>query len=207
MNLSSFFDSFDVTADSGNAPLVLQSPRVDADFIAVIDVLGGKTFNNGLYRVFKGNQVHSVKKDMERFFPEFVKRIVPFGYDWLGRHFAIDLARKEGGKPQVLILEVGAGEAMEIPATICNFHNMELVQSADDALALPFYRKWRHEYSTALSPNECVGYKVPLFLGGKDDISNLEVIDMSVYVEICGQLRNKTRILEPGQTVGSVSIL
>ena len=39
----------------------------------------------------------------------------------------------------------------------------------------------------------CVGYKVPLFLGGADVLANLEVIDLSVYVEICGQLRNEAR--------------
>jgi hypothetical protein len=32
----------------------------------------------------------------------------------------------------------------------------------------------------------------------------LEVIDLSVYVEVCGQLRNKTRTLQPGQSVRSV---
>jgi hypothetical protein len=54
---------------------------------------------------------------------------------------------------------------------------------------------------------DCVGYKVPLFLGGADGLANLEVIDLSVYVEICGQLRNKVRTLAPGQSIRSVRLV
>lgn len=38
--------------------------------------------------------------------------------------------------------------------------------------------------------NKCVGYKVPLFLNGEDDIENLEVSDMEVYWEIMMPLMN-----------------
>ncbi|WP_434798222.1 T6SS immunity protein Tdi1 domain-containing protein [Terrisporobacter vanillatitrophus] len=36
-----------------------------------------------------------------------------------------------------------------------------------------------------------MGYKVPLFLGGEDDISNLEEIDMEVYWSVTGQLNSQ----------------
>ncbi len=48
--------------------------------------------------------------------------------------------------------------------------------------------------------------RFPLFLGGADDASNLEVIDIEVYREITGQLRQGTRKLPPGTTVQSISI-
>ena len=38
-------------------------------------------------------------------------------------------------------------------------------------------------------PARCVGYKVPLFLGGADDIGDLELADLDVYWTITGQLR------------------
>jgi hypothetical protein len=41
-----------------------------------------------------------------------------------------------------------------------------------------------------LDHNKCVGYKVPLFLGGEDEISNLDELDMEVYWSIIGQLMN-----------------
>ena len=62
---------------------------------------------------------------MEGVFPEFAGRIVPFGYDWLGRHFALDLGRVKEGVPRVLMLEVGAGEAVQIPTSIEDFHNTD----------------------------------------------------------------------------------
>ncbi|MBQ6554892.1 MAG: DUF1851 domain-containing protein, partial [Firmicutes bacterium] len=34
-------------------------------------------------------------------------------------------------------------------------------------------------------------YKVPLFLGGEDDIPNLELCDMEVYWGILSQLKSK----------------
>jgi hypothetical protein len=104
------------------------------------------------------------------------------------------------------MLEVGVGGAMEIPASVVDFHNIELVEYADDALAVPLWKQWREINPTELAFTECVGYKVPLFLGGADALANLEVLDLSVYVEICGQLRNKTRTLPPGQSIRRVAI-
>jgi hypothetical protein len=152
------------------------------DLALIIGELGGQTFNHGLYRVFRADQLASAREAMEGVFPEYRGRIVPFGFDWLGRHFASDLARVENGKPMVLMLEVGAGEAMEIPASALDFHNVELVEYADDALSAPFWSQWRAGNPSDLKFTDCVGYKVPLFLGGADVVANLEVIDLSVYV-------------------------
>jgi hypothetical protein len=42
--------------------------------------------------------------------------------------------------------------------------------------------------------------------GGKDTVDNLEVIDLEVYWSLCGQLRQGTRNLLPGTSIGQVSI-
>ena len=204
MNLDRFKASFTVTADDSD-----QASAPSDDFGVeklgrILDVFGGKTFNHGLYRVLRTEQIPAAKQAMEAVFPEYRGRIVPFAFDWLGRHFASDRARVENGQPQVLMLEVGAGEAMEIPASVLDFHNVELVDYGDDALAAPFWGQWRSHSPTDLRFTDCVGYKVPLFLKGADVLANLEVIDLSVYVEICGQLRNKVRTLPPGQSIRRV---
>ncbi len=204
MNLDRFKAVLTITAGDAD-----QASAASADFGVenlgrVVDALGGKTFNHGLYRVLATKQIPAATQAMEEVFPEYRGRIVPFAFDWLGRHFASDLARVENGQPQVLMLEVGAGEAMEIPASVLDFHNVELVDFANDALAVPFWRQWRSHNPTDLGFTECVGYKVPLFLGGPDVLANLEVIELSVYVEICGQLRNKVRTLPAGQSIRRV---
>lgn len=206
MNLDRFKQAFTIT---GNGTIERSPATVDLDVQNldwILGDIGGKTFDHGLYRVLRADQIAAAKQAMEVVFPEYRGRIVPFAFDWLGRHFASDFARIENGQPQVLMLEVGAGEAMEIPASVLDFHNVELVEYADDALSVPFWRQWRSLNPADLAFTDCVGYKVPLFLGGSDDLPNLEVIDLSVYVEICGQLRHKARTLAPGQSIHRVTI-
>jgi hypothetical protein len=204
MCLDRFKAAFTVTADDAH-----HASSTTADFGVenlgrVLSAFGGRTFSHGLYRVLRADQIPAVTQALEGVFPEYRGRIVPFAFDWLGRHFASDCARFNNGQARVLMLEVGAGEAMEIPASVLDFHNVEIVDYTDDALAAPFWRQWRSQNPTDLAFTDCVGYKVPLFLGGADVLANLEVIDLSVYVEICGQLRNKIRTLPPGQSIRRV---
>lgn len=72
-------------------------------------------------------------------FPSLAGRVQPFAADWLGRQFALDMARRDTtGDPEVLLLDVGAAEVLEIPATLSAFHEDELVDSHDAALASTF---------------------------------------------------------------------
>ena len=207
MTLAPFSNKFKITADAGNSDIALPPDCGDPKCSEIIAAFGGKTFCYGLYRILRGDQISEATEAMEGVFPEFSKRIVPFGYDWLGRYFAVDLGRISGGAPQVLMLEVGAGEAMQIPTSIEDFHNIELVNYVDDALAFLFWNQWRENNSKPLAYSTCVGYKVPLFLGGADDLTNLEIIDLSVYVHICGQLRSKILSLPAGQTIRRISMI
>lgn len=204
--LSKFLEIFETTSDVGNSDTSTLSQLVDTDFVSVIKILGGKTFNGGLYRVMRADQISETTKSAEQIFPEFSGRIVVFGHDWLGRYFAIDLKQPEGGKSQILILETGAGEVMNIPVSILDFHNVELIDHMNDALSSDFYEKWKKDNPSSIPSDKCIGYKIPLFLGGADEILNLEMIDLSVYAETCGQLRSKIVKLAPGQTVAQVSM-
>jgi len=167
----------------------------------------GVAFNSGLYRAHTVDGTRRWNSIIVEAFPKFKKRVSCFGYDWLGRQFALDRERRnEEGQPLVLMMEPGTGEALEIPATFLSFHNEELVDYTDAALAEKFFYEWRSSSGKRLGLNECAGYKVPLFLGGKDVISNLEIIDLEVYWVICGQLFSKTKLLPPGTTVKNIAI-
>jgi len=43
-----------------------------------------------------------------------------------------------------------------------------------------------------------MGYRKPLFLGGSDEVENLEVSDLDVYWHIMGQIIRKTKGLPQG---------
>jgi hypothetical protein len=201
MYLERFRNKFSATAQSQKSRFPASDFGVPG-LSHVLEQLGGTTLNHGWYRVLRSDQVMATTKALEDVFPEYRGRVVAFGFDWLGRHFAHALGKDE---PTVLGLEVGAGEAMVIPGTVLEFHNEILINDSDAALAEQFWNEWRIKNPADVEFSKCVGYKVPLFLGGTDVVGNLEVYDLELYVNLCGQLRNKVRKLRPGQSIGSIA--
>jgi hypothetical protein len=173
--------------------LAFLSPLEDraTGIIELLGSSGGATFADGLYRLHASGEIESWTKNVEAVFPEYRGAIVCFGYDWLGRNFALDTRGNED-QWQILMLEPGAGEAMQIPASFADFHNAELVEYAADALSAPFFREWLDSGGAKPRPAECVAYKTPLFLSGADTVENLELSDMDVYWHLCGELRPST---------------
>jgi hypothetical protein len=160
-------------------------------YVAFAQEFAGASFNGGIYRVHDSvTGPHALSLVVDAF-PEFAARVCPFGYDWLGRQFTVDSGRMAFGQPQVLLLEPGTGEALEIPVDFSRFHDEELIDHADAAIASDFFSVWSKFNADRLPllRSQCVGYKVPLFLGGDDTAENLEVSDIDVYWTSCGQLR------------------
>jgi hypothetical protein len=166
---------------------------------------GGARFNGGLYELFAVEQLARWNAIVGDAFPAFRGRAHVFGRDWLGRAFALDSARQPAGEYLTLLLDPGFGEVLEVDATLVGFHNEELVERPEAALESERFRKWAERSDGAIPHGRCVGYRVPPFLGGKDDLENLEVIDAEVYWVIHGQLLTKTRDLPPGTKIGSVT--
>lgn len=148
--------------------------------------MGGKSFLNGMYRIFNEKSIAKWNDIVEKSFPKYKNRINVFGYDWLGRIFALNKVSNT-----VLLFEPGTGEVFDIPTNIVDFHNVEIVESHEDCLLSEYFDEWFEANNNYILPvNKCVGYKVPLFLNGEDDIENLEISDMEVYWEIMMPLIN-----------------
>lgn len=143
-------------------------------------LVNGASFLNGLYRVFEATEVDKWNKIVGEAFPQAKDMVRVFGYDWMGRIFAVNKAQGN-----TVMLEPGTGEILSVPANVVDFHDVEIAEYPGDSLASGFFEKW-YELSGhyQLKHNECVGYKIPLFLGGKDNVENLEASDMEVYWEI-----------------------
>ena len=86
------------------------------------------------------------------------------------------------------MLEVGTGQLLEIPCNFESFLNQELIDYQDAALASIFYDEWKKTGGTAPQFNQCIGYKIPPFLGGDDAVENLELVNLDVYLHITGEL-------------------
>lgn len=163
----------------------------------------GRSFDRGLYRLHSAltgpvGQVLAVAA-----FPEYAERVRVFGMDWLGRQAAIDFGRVVDDQPQVLLLEPGTGEAIEIPASFEWFHDKEIVDYGNEALASDFFAEWREAsgWDGVLRLDQCVGYALPLFLGGGDIVANLEISDVEVYWDFVGQMLRQTGGLPSGTPV------
>jgi hypothetical protein len=160
----------------------------------------------GAYRPHRTEDVDNFTSSAVEAFPEFADRIQCIGADWLGRQFALDQGRIVDGEPQILMLEPGTGEALEIPVGYDDFHNHELIEEADAAVAYTFFKDWLAAGGKVPAYDQCVGYKVPLYLGGAENTSNLEISDFDVYWSISAQLLAKVRALPPGTKINRVGI-
>lgn len=188
--------------DSASTPTKLDGGAgLPPDVANLLSEFGGSSFNGGLYRVIRGSDVDVWASRIGYAFPEFKDRVTCFGYDWLGRAFAVDVKRLEAGKPGVVMFEPGSGQVLKIPANMETFHENELINFGDAALAMNFYREWQERARVNLAYNQCVGYRRPLFLGGLDNVDNLDVSDIDVYWNILGQLILKSKGLPIGTPV------
>ena len=176
-------------------------------YVSFAERFAGCSFEGGLYRVHDELSGPRFLRALSAAFPDFATRAVPFAFDWLGRQFAIDLGRKEHGEPLLLLFEPGTGLALEIPFRFDAFHR-ELDELRETALSAAFFQAWSQTNSDSLPiPFEsCVGYRVPLFLGGQDGVENLELVDMDVYWHLSGQLLQGTRGVPPGTPIRGVHL-
>lgn len=172
----------------------------------LFDKYGGTTFNEGLYRVHDAVSSGAATRDAAVVYPALKIPWVCFGYDWLGRQFALDYHRGTADNPEVVMLEPGTGEILEVPATFEDFHDYALLEYQEACLAPEFFGEWRAHGGDTPRIDQCIGYKTPLFLGGIDDVSNLEISDLDVYWAITGQLITSTRNLPSGTRVSGLGL-
>jgi hypothetical protein len=176
--------------------------KVDKKIKVIIDQFNGFSFNRGIFRICNNTNTSLFTELAEEYFPKLKNKIKVFAFDWLGRFFALETKKVNS----ILLIEPGAGDALEIPSNIDNFFNSILIQNENEALAKSFYSEWLETNNNDLHYSDCIGYKIPLFLGGEDEVTNLETINTEVYFSICSQLWNKTRQLNKGQTINNISI-
>lgn len=204
-----FYATYSVTAEPAGSPSALPAGLTVLGWQDLMSRWAGATFADGVYRLHDADTATRFTRMVGDAFPEHASAIHVFAGDWLGRQFALDRRRVDAtGEPQILLLEPGTGEALEIPVTFATFHDEELVDEADAAVAASFFAAWKraHPELVPLEASRCVGYRVPLFLGGSDDLDNLGVCDVEVYWGLTSQLRVVTRSRGPGTPIRHVGI-
>jgi hypothetical protein len=169
----------------------------------LLEAHGGSTFESGLYRIHGFVSAEIANGFVCAYFPEYAPVVNCFSFDWLGRQYSLNAQSGTPNDPGILLFEPGTGLALEVPGTFSGFHRDELTRHGDEDLSVDFFRDWS---TGALPFSACAGYKIPLFLGGADDESNLEVTDIDVYWTLMGQLRAKTKDLPAGASIDEISL-
>ena len=171
----------------------------NTEIIEFLSRYNGTSFNRGQYRLLGSYELEAWTKIVQAAFPTF-SDILCFGYDWLGRFFAM----KPKNSKIILMFDVDTGNALEIPATFIDFHNIELVDYANEALAQKAFDEWAATQEQALGRMECVSYKIPLHLGGNDELSNRKRVDLQVHWELGAQILDQLAPLTEGDRISEI---
>jgi hypothetical protein len=178
---------------------------VHQQLTGVLGNYGGASFRGGIYRIASEEMSRELGAVLTRMWPEYGGSMACFAFDWRGRFFAVRLEAK-GKLGDVMLFEPGSGDSYEIPMDIERFHNEELVGFDEEALSAKLFREWSAAHRAGPAYSRCVGYKVPLFLGGQEDLTNLQESELEIYLELCAQLWAKSNDLPDGTVVKNVTI-
>ncbi len=201
--LTRFSDKFIITTSSSTVDEDKDFYRdLPKELFELMNSFGGSSFNNGLYRI------HSFKSSMQwslliaEYFNQYNHKIYPFSFDWMGRQFCLSISNSN----TIYMFDPATGEDFELQQTIYSFHNEDLVNDTDDMLAINLFKKVLAFYKiNNIGYNKCMGYKTPLFLGGKDGIENYEIQDMEVYWHITNQLYKQVKDLPGGTKIKNIN--
>ena len=148
----------------------------------------GKSFLNGLYTIFKKEDIEKWNGIIGEYFPDYKGSFSVFAYDWMGRIFVI-----ENNSNMVKMFDPEERTCYATDMDIVKFHE-EIVNDTDSMLSLNYFnQRLEKNNNKIIKYGECVGFKTPLFLGGKDELDNLEEIDMDVYWTITLDINNAVK--------------
>ena len=128
-----------------------------------------------------------------------------FAHDWLGRLYGVDPDGRWGRRAGVARLSPGIGEVEAISRDVERFLVRELPEERDDLLSADYFAEWRRA-NGPLEPTDCASYRVPLFLGGTDDVENLERSSLVVHLSVSGQIWAQVRDLPDGTPIGEIAL-
>lgn len=164
----------------------------------------GVSINNGLYRIHSYSSSEYWSDILQRFFAQIKKPVLPFGYDWLGRQYAV----VNGIDNVLLMFDPSTIECYQISGNVVDFHNTDLVTDREETVSESSFNGALEKIKASeLYVDQCIGYKVPLFLGGSDDASNYEISDMRVYWDIQYQIFEQIKNLPPGTKIDAIKFM
>jgi hypothetical protein len=145
------------------------SPSLPSELSALFEECGGRCYGGGLYKIHSLGSSLYWSMLISNYFPKYTGKILPFGFDWMGRQFCID---KVNGK-LIFMFDPATAEDFEVHTTLVEFLNSDLVNDRDNTVSeTQFHEALQYLGLSKIQYHECLGYKIPLFLSGEDKITN-----------------------------------
>jgi len=162
---------------------------------------GGYSFWNGMFKVHTFPSSFYWSTLISKYYKTYDSKFVPFGYDWMGRQFAVDLRREN----YILMFDPSTGEDFELNQDLVMFFIEDLIKDRDSILSGQlFHLATEFFHVEKIGYNNCIGYKIPLFLNGTDTLDNRELCDMEVYWEFQCQIYHQIKDLPPDTKIKSI---
>jgi len=110
----------------------------------------------------------------------------------------------ENGEVHRLVL--GMGEIVRVAGSIAEFQRLASEKDTQrEWFALGLLTELEKARMT-ISDGECFGFKTPPILGGKVELSNIEISPIGTYVSLMGQICQQTRKLPVGRRIAGFKI-
>lgn len=172
---------------------------------SLIRQLGGRSFGEGLLKIYTIEEKQKWEDIVRECLLTHINvpedfSISLFGYTWNGVCLGVGETKARQGIYQFDVETMKCNTADD---SLGEFMNCAIPSDCNGCLASESYRCWL-DIHPAPKRTECVGLTKPLFLGGKDDFDNMEVIDMEVHWEMTSQIWQAVRDLPPGTPIGSI---
>lgn len=162
-----------------------------SEYRTFVIAFGGTCFGKGLFNVIERGDIGYWEDNVTRAFPEYRNKFRLFGYDWMGRCFAIDTSDDDVEK--ILVFDPSTLEVSDVPLSLTDFVNKAIPMNTNECLMSDNFIRWYNETGTELEYMQCVGCERPLFLGGTDEPENLLLDDMDEYWQSIGKAAVKLR--------------
>lgn len=179
MNIQNFIDNYENKQFHTSKPKTWDVKNEELDYL--FSNFGGLSIDLGAFRIHTYESAKKWTDIIVESFPEHENEIVAYGFDWMGRQFAI------GNDNVVRMFDGSTGEEFEMEQTLEGFFNEELVEYGVETLDSDNFESWNTE-KIVLKHHEIVAFKVPLALGGEDSPENFHITDAEVDWEINRQL-------------------
>ena len=180
-------------------------------FTAFMEHFAGASFGGGILRfldpagqpsIFDWNSPNGGWHDDWPSMPQGIA----FATDWLGRLYLFDPRPLRGGDPPIGLLDPAAGQYERTEWSFEEFVGPVLADDGRGLLDADRFAAWTGSGGRVPGMDECVGYKVPLILGGAADASNMEVSSLVVWVSLSGQIYEQTKDLPEGAQITGINI-